>query len=100
MNSGDQEPQRHIVTGTQGHMLTGIVHEANIQERDGALRAIGFACASFPAITRIFAGSGLAGEKLASAPRKSRVPQSKSSNARMAQRASCWPQNDKWPNAP
>jgi transposase len=35
--------KRHIVTDTQGHMLTGIVHEASIQDRDGAPRVIGLA---------------------------------------------------------
>ena len=34
--------KRHIVTDTQGHMLTWIEHEASIQDRDGAPRVIGF----------------------------------------------------------
>ncbi|AZG78895.1 IS5 family transposase [Methylocystis rosea] len=59
--------KRHIVTDTQGHMLTGIVHEASIQDRDGAPRVIGFACESFPTVTHVFADSGYAGEKLEAA---------------------------------
>jgi transposase len=59
--------KRHIVTDTQGHLLTGIVHEANIQDRDGAPRVIGFACESFPTIAHVFADSGYAGEKLENA---------------------------------
>jgi hypothetical protein len=55
------------VTDTQGHMLTGIVHEASIQDRDGAPRVIGFACESFPTVTHVFADSGYAGEKLEAA---------------------------------
>ena len=56
--------KRHIVTDTQGHMLTGVVHEANIQDRDGAPGVISLACASFPCIVHVFADGGYAGEKL------------------------------------
>ena len=56
--------KRHIVTDTQGHMLTAVVHAANIQDRDGAPDVISLACASFPCIKRIFADGGYAGEKL------------------------------------
>jgi len=52
------------VTDTQGHMLTGVVHEANIQDRDGAPGVISLACASFPCIVHVFADGGYAGEKL------------------------------------
>lgn len=58
---------RHIVTDTQGHMLTGIIQEASIQDWDGAPRAIGFACERFPTITHVIADSGYAGEKLEAA---------------------------------
>jgi hypothetical protein len=80
--------KRHIVTDTQGHMLSGIVHEASIQDRDGAPRVIGFACESFPTVKHVFADSGYAGEKLEAALAKMNGPSSKSSNARMAQRVS------------
>jgi transposase len=59
--------KRHIVTDTQGHMLTGVVHEANIQDRDGAPGVISLACASFPSIAHVFADGGYAGEKLVEA---------------------------------
>ncbi len=59
--------KRHIVTDTQGHMLTGIMHEASVQDRDGAPRVIGLACEFFPTIAHIFADSGYAGEKLETA---------------------------------
>jgi transposase len=48
-------------------VLTGIVHEASIQDRDGAPRVIGFACEIFPTIARVFADSGYSGEKLETA---------------------------------
>ena len=66
--------KRHIVTDTQGHMLTGIVHEASIQDRDGAPRVIGFACESFSTVTHVFADSGYAGEKLEAALAKMNGP--------------------------
>ena len=55
-------------------MLTGIVHEASIQDRDGAPGVIGFACESFPTIPHIFADSGYAGEKLETALAKMNGP--------------------------
>jgi transposase len=66
--------KRHIVTDTQGHMLTGVVHEANIQDRDGAPSLINLACASFPCIVHIFADGGYAGEKLEEALAKNGGP--------------------------
>ncbi len=55
-------------------MLAAIVHEASIQDRDGAPSVIGFACESFPAVTHIFADSGYAGEKLETALAKLKGP--------------------------
>jgi len=66
--------KRQIVTGTQGHMLTGIAHEASIQDRDGAPRVIGFAYESFQTVTYVFADSGYAGEKLEAALAKMNGP--------------------------
>ena len=45
-------------------MLTDVVHEANIQDRDGAPGVISLACTSFSRIKHIFADGGYAGEKL------------------------------------
>ncbi|WGR93453.1 IS5 family transposase [Bradyrhizobium sp. ISRA443] len=62
--------KRHIVTDTQGNLLSAIVHPANVQDRDGALAVITLACASYPTITHLFADGGYAGEKLENALRK------------------------------
>ena len=56
--------KRHILTDTLGHMLTGVIHEANIQDRDGAPGVISLACASFPCIVHVFVDGGYAGKKL------------------------------------
>jgi hypothetical protein len=45
-------------------MLTGFVHEANIQDRDGTPGAISLTCASVACLVHVFADGGYAGEKL------------------------------------
>ena len=55
-------------------MLTGVVHEANIQDRDGAPSVISLACTSFSRIKHIFADGGYAGEKLEEALTKDGGP--------------------------
>jgi transposase len=62
--------KRHIVTDTQGNLLSAIVHPANVQDRDGAPAVIILACASYPTIAHLFADGGYAGEKLENALRK------------------------------
>jgi transposase len=62
--------KRHIVTDTQGNLLSAIVHPANVQDRDGAPAVVTLACASYPTIARLFADGGYAGEKLENALRK------------------------------
>lgn len=47
-------------------MLTGIVHEASIQDRD-RLGGLELVCESFPTAMHVFADSGYAGEKLEAA---------------------------------
>lgn len=59
--------KRHIVVDTQGNMLFGMVHPANIQDRDGAVDVLQAACQSFPTLRHIFADGGYAGPKLATA---------------------------------
>ena len=54
--------KRHIVTDTQGNMLAGIVHDASIQDRDGAPSVIASACESFPTLVHLFADGGYAAE--------------------------------------
>ena len=66
--------KRHIVTDTQGNMLAGIVHDASIQDRDGAPSVIASACESFPTLVHLFADGGYAGEKLQSAMEKTNGP--------------------------
>ncbi len=58
-------------------MFTGIVYEANIQDRDAAPGAISRACAKFPRIVYIFADGGYAGEKLEEALTKVGGPATK-----------------------
>lgn len=59
--------KRHILTDTQGHLLTARVHAADIQDRDGAADVIEDACESFPTIVHLFADGGYAGDKLQAA---------------------------------
>jgi transposase len=59
--------KRHIVTDTQGNLLCGIVHAANVQDRDGAPAVVSLTCESYPTIAHLFADGGYAGEKLATA---------------------------------
>lgn len=59
--------KRHIVVDTQGHMLFGVVHTADIQDRDGATDVIAAACERFPSLTCFFADAGYSGDKLEAA---------------------------------
>ena len=59
--------KRHIMTDTAGNMLEGIVHEASIQDRDGAPGLIEIVTESFPTLEKLFADGGYAGEKLEAA---------------------------------
>jgi transposase len=62
--------KRHIVTDTQGNLLCGIVHAADVQDRDGAPAVVSLACASYPTIAHLFADGGYAGENLENALHK------------------------------
>ena len=56
--------KRHILTDTQGFLVTAVIHPADIQDRDGApdvLKKIRF---SFPWLRHVFADGGYAGDKL------------------------------------
>lgn len=59
--------KRHIVTDMTGNMLEGIVHGADVQDRDGALDLINRTCDNYPAVKKLFADGGYAGEKLTTA---------------------------------
>jgi len=56
--------KRHIVTDTLGLVLCGIVHRADIQDRDGAVSVLAELCESHPTVRHIFADGGYAGPKL------------------------------------
>ncbi|NDV88942.1 IS5 family transposase [Aurantimonas aggregata] len=56
--------KRHIVTDTLGLLLTGVIHAADIQDRDGATIVLKSLRYRFPWLRHIFADSGYAGEKL------------------------------------
>jgi transposase len=59
--------KRHILTDTGGLLVAAIVHEASLQDRDGApslLAAVGALC---PWLRHVFADGGYAGDKLVAA---------------------------------
>lgn len=66
--------KRHIITDTQGNMLGGQVHAADIQDRDGAPAIIACVSESFPSLACLFADSGYAGEKLDTTLRRMNAP--------------------------
>jgi transposase len=57
--------KRHIVTDTLGVLLSCIVHEADIQDRDGAKITIDEVLERFPSLRHFFADGGYRGDKLA-----------------------------------
>ncbi|RYF11807.1 MAG: hypothetical protein EOO77_18635 [Oxalobacteraceae bacterium] len=59
--------KRHIVTDTLGNMLEGMVHSANVRDRDGAAVLIKRSCEALPTFTKLFADGGYAGQKLKAA---------------------------------
>ena len=59
--------KRHIVTDTSGNLLTGHVHPADIQDRDGGVTVIADAQSAYPTLDLLFADGGYAGDKLCAA---------------------------------
>ena len=59
--------KRHILTDTTGLLVGAIVHEASIQDRDGAAMLLASVRHSHPWLRHVFADGGYAGEKLATA---------------------------------
>jgi len=59
--------KRHVVTDTLGNMLEGVVHGADVQDRDGAPGLIERSCDLYPTLTRLYADGGYAGQKLGAA---------------------------------
>lgn len=56
--------KRHLLTDTAGTLIAGLVHEANIQDRDGAPMLLALVRYAFPWLRHIFADGGYAGAKL------------------------------------
>lgn len=59
--------KRHIVTDTQGFLVGAVIHEADIQDRDGAPIVFASIGHSFPQLRHVFADGGYAGDKLRNA---------------------------------
>lgn len=59
--------KRHIMTDTEGNMLTLHVHTADVQDRDGAAEVIARACDDYPTLALVYADGGYAGDKLKAA---------------------------------
>ena len=56
--------KRHILTDTEGFLVTALVHAADIQDRDGAPAVLMEARNKFPWLRHVFADGGYAGGKL------------------------------------
>jgi transposase len=61
--------KRHIVTDTNGFLVGLVVHEANIQDRDGAVYVLKSISRFYPFLRHVFADGGYRGPKLRSAMR-------------------------------
>ncbi|HZF32860.1 MAG TPA: IS5 family transposase [Candidatus Angelobacter sp.] len=59
--------KRHILTDTTGLLIAAIVHDAGIQDRDGAPALLGAVRRAFPWLRHVFADTAYAGAKLATA---------------------------------
>ncbi len=59
--------KRHIVTDTEGNMLSLRTHTADIQDRDGAPDLLAQACCDYPSLAHIFADGGYSGDALKAA---------------------------------
>lgn len=62
--------KRHIVTDTEGHLVGLVVHEADVQDRDGAVLVLRSIRYLYPWLRHIFADGGYAGDKLRDALRR------------------------------
>lgn len=56
--------KRHLLTDTAGFLIAGIVHEASVQDRDGAPALLELIRSAFPWLRHVFADGGYAGPKL------------------------------------
>lgn len=62
--------KRHILTDTTGLLVGAVVHEASVQDRDGAPRLLTTVRYGFPWLRHVFADAGYAGAKLQTALKK------------------------------
>lgn len=56
--------KRHMLTDTDGMLTAAIIHEANIQDHDGAVPLLTSARKAWPWLRHVFADGGYAGSKL------------------------------------
>lgn len=56
--------KRHLLTDTNGYLVAGIVHPADVQDRDGAPAVLKSIRRRYPWLRHIFADSAYAGDKL------------------------------------
>ena len=61
--------KRHIVTDTLGFLIFVLIHAADVQDRDGAVRVLKAIRRRFPWLRHIFADGGYSGDKLKAAMR-------------------------------
>lgn len=59
--------KRHILTDTEGFLVGAVIHEADIQDRDGAPCVLAAIRTAFPWLRHIFADGAYAGDKLKAA---------------------------------
>ena len=59
--------KRHILTDTNGLLVAASVHEADVQDRDGAVPLLASIRHAFPWLRHVFADGGYAGTKLQTA---------------------------------
>lgn len=62
--------KRHIVTDTEGNLVGLVIHEADVQDRDGAFLVLRSIRHLYPWLRHVFADGGYAGEKLRDALRR------------------------------
>jgi transposase len=56
--------KRHVLTDTNGLLVAAVVHQADIQDRDGALLVLASARYLYPCLRHVFADGGYSGAKL------------------------------------
>ena len=54
--------KRHIMTDTDGRLLTAVVHSAGVQDRDGAPAVFAALCVAFPELKHVFADGAYGGK--------------------------------------